>query len=177
MNDGHPFFTLSVTPDGLFANDYEELGVKMIFTRDVTEANKIAEVKTDAAPDEFLGEWVPAYIVGLDEMIISPSDYGVVFPIIVIGNEAISFVQEGELNTITEVLYNQFQLDGIFQYGKLTYTYTNGTLILRIPEDKPTSEGTLEPGIVEMLADGMIRITLNTPVKDYVIYYSPVGLE
>ena len=152
--DGSPA-TATVTAEGL---SMAEGGMELLFTREKLEPITVAEIKPDAAAEEFYGEWKLTYMEA-DGMIMDPSVTGMTFPNVKLGEGTVEFIAAGEEDV--------FAL--IFGALGLTSTYADGALTLTA-----TTEGVTASGKVEMLADGMIKVTLDNDGSLMVLYYSPV---
>lgn len=146
--------TATVTADGIAMS---ESGMDLLFTREPIAAITIAEVKAGAAADEYYGVWTLAYM-DADGMIIDPSSVGMVFPDVKLGEGTVEFVAASEDDLFA----------AMFNMMALTDTYEDGALIL-----SATAAGASASGKVEMLEDGMIKLTLDSEDGPMVLYYRP----
>ncbi len=148
--------TGTVTADGIALS---EGGMDLLFTREPIGAITVADVKADAAEEEFYGEWTMTYL-GAEGMILDAASAGMVFPNIKLGKGTVEFIPSSD-----EDLYAlMFSLLG------LTSSYADGKLALTA-----TTEGADATGTVEMLTDGMIKVSLDDDDGPMVMYYSPAA--
>ena len=143
--------------DGAFTLDTGSMS--MTFTRDAVEAITVAEVVAAESADVFNGEWACAYIES-DGMIADPSGLGeeVQMPAMTISEEGFAFA---ETANGYGTLFNTFALSKTFEDDKLTVA--SGL------------EGVGITGTVELLADGMIKLTLVNGDNPMILYYAPAA--
>ena len=134
-------------------------GMEMIFTREPVEAITVADVKADAAAEEFYGDWTFTYMEA-EGLIVDVSAFGLAFPNVRLAEGTVEFVAASE-----EDFYA-----AIFNMLGLASTYEDGVLKLASTAENATSNGT-----IEMLQDGMLKVTLEMDGEAMVLYYSPAG--
>ena len=130
-------------------------GMDMLFTREPVAAITVAEVKTDAAAADFQGEWSMTYLEA-NGVIVDPSAVNMALPNVKIGEGTIEFIPTSDKDMFA----------GIFNLLGLTCTYADGALTLTA-----TTAGANAEGKVEMLTDGMIKVTLVNDGNPTILYY------
>ena len=148
--------TATVSADGILLSSG---GMDMLFTREPVEVPTVGEVKPDAAAEEFYGEWAVAYMEA-EGILMDPGAVGMGLPKIVLGEGTIEFIATDETDFMTP----------IFNALGLVSAYENGALNLT-----STTEGITATGKVEMLTDGMIKVSLDNNGNAMVFYYKPAA--
>ena len=135
-------------------------GMEYVFTREPVAAITIADVKADAAAEEFYGDWSIAYMEsdGIIMAISELADLGLAFPNIRLAEGTVEFIASSE-----EDFYS-----AIFNMMGLVSTYADGALALT-----STVEGATSTGSIELLQDGMLKVTLDMDSSPMILYYNP----
>ena len=132
----------TVTADSITLADED---MTMVFTHEAVETITLADVKPDAAAEEFYGEWTCTYVEA-EGIAMNVSALGSPFPTIKLGEGTIEFVAASD--------DDMYAL--LFGMMGLTCTYEDGKLALA-----STLEGTSATGTVDMLTDGMLKFTID----------------
>ena len=135
-------------------------GIEYVFTREPVSAITIAEVKADAAAEDFYGDWSIAYMES-DGMIMDISqlaELGLAFPNLRLSEGTVEFIASSE-----EDFYS-----AIFNMMSLVSTYADGALALA-----STAECASSTGSIELLQDGMLKVTLDMDSSPMILYYNP----
>ena len=135
----------------------------MTMTRNPEDAPaviEIAEVKADAAAEEFYGEWTPKALE-MDGMVFDIAVYteqaeGDVLPNLTIGDGVLQFAAEGMIGT----MFSMLPLESAYADGKITASVALGETALEVT--------------VEMLVDGTIKVTMITD-SPMILYYAPAA--
>ena len=142
----------TVTEEGIALS---EGGMELLFTREPVESITMADVKADAAAEDFYGEYTCAYI-GSGAMIMDSSAMGVTF---VLKIDDGVFEITGEEDDIYAMLFSMVGLTGTYEDGKMIVT--------------STMEGSNANGTIELLEDGMIKFTLDMDGDAMDMYLAP----
>ena len=163
MEDGQITVTIdnapasgSVTADTL---TLEAEGQVMVFTREATEAITVANVKAAGSVEEFYGEYSCVYIES-DGVIVNLAAIGQAMPIVKLSEGAIEFIPSSDEDAVSAIL----SVMGI------TYEYADGALKLG-----SSLEGADISGAVELLEDGMIKLSLDGYTGPMVLYFAPAA--
>ena len=141
-------------------------GMEMTMTRNPEDAPsvEIAEVKTDAAVEEFYGEWTCS-AVQVEGMTLDADAYtaaaGDTLPSLSIAEGSVKFVGEDMIS----VMLNLFTLEPAFADGAITATGTLG-------EGDTASTMTIQ---LQMLQDGQIKATLDSNGSPMVLFFAPAA--
>ena len=143
--------------DGAFTLDTGSMS--MTFTKEAVEAITVAEVTAAESADVFNGEWTCAYIES-DGVILDPSSFGEEgqMPGLTISEEGFAFT---ETANGYGALFNTLALSKTFENGKLAIA--------------STLEGSDITGTVELLADGMIKLSMMSGDEPLILYYAPAA--
>ena len=132
-------------------------GQEMIFTREANTAITVGEVVAAESADVFYGDWACKYMES-EGMILDPSAFGSVMPGITVTEGTIKFIASSEEDLIAAM----YDLLG------LTNTFEDGKLVLASSLEGSTATGTLE-----LLDDGMIKMSLINNGDTVCFYYVP----
>ncbi len=147
--------TGTVTEEGILL---AEGGMELTFTREPVAMLIMADVKADAAEEEFYGEWTLAYLES-EGVVVDPSAVGMILPNVKLDAGTVEFIATSE----TDIFASIFNLMG------LVSTYEDGKLLLTA-----AAEGANGSGTVEMLEDGMIKVVLlNASSEEMILYGAP----
>ena len=144
--------TGTVTEEGILLS---EGGMELVFTREPVAMLVMADIKADAAEEEFYGEWTLAYLES-DGVIVDPSAVGMVLPNVRLGEGTVEFIATSE-NDIFAAVFSLMGLVSSYEDGKLVLT--------------AAAEGANGSGTVEMLEDGMIKVVMINASNDEMILY------
>lgn len=130
----------------------------MVFTREKVEGIKLAEVNPAAAAEDFEGSWSIAY-VGYGEMVVDASVSTEPLPGLVVENGAMKFTGESSMSQV-------------FGENPLQLAYADGALSFSVALGETTY------GIkLEMLADGMLAMTVNMGSINVFMYFVKAAAE
>lgn len=144
----------TVTEEGITASDG---GMELFFTREPIAEITVSEVKAAETVEEFYGDWAVTYMEA-DGIILDPAAAGMPFPQMKIGEGVFEFVAASEEDFMASLL-NLMGFEATFENGMLNLN--------------PTMEGADTTGTIEMLEDGMVKLTLSG-TSPMILYFSPV---
>ena len=146
----------TVTAEGIALS---ESGMELLFTREPVESISVADVKADAAEEEFYGEYACTYI-GSQGILMDASAMGMAFGL-KISEGALEFT--GGEDDLYAMIFTMMGLTGTYADGKIDVV--------------STMEGNDATGTIELLEDGMVKLSLNSNGEIMVIYLAPAAAE
>ena len=157
--DGEELILDEDSDDGLvFAYDGESLyaeaeGIEFLFTREPGEVFEAAPARTDAALEEFAGDW-SCTLVSMMGMQMPPE----------MAEIEMSLSIEGETATMTLGLFGEPET------VELPVTFADGALTLTIPADYEGGEDSVFT--IQLLEDGSMSVTTLLMEEELVFYMS-----
>ena len=146
--------TATITEEGILLS---EGGLELKFTREPVEPITVGEPKTDAAAGDYYGDWTFAYLEN-EGLIMDISAVGMAFPNLTLGEGKVEFVAAGE-EDIFASMYNMLAFTSAFENGMLKLT--------------ATAANTSATGTVQLLTDGLIKLSLDNGGDTQILYYRP----